>query len=302
MHDLHLPRLSRDDLLPPEPAGMGRGLLLALAAHVLLMIAIAFGVHWNSSDPAGVEAELWSAVPQIAAQRSAPPEPEPEPAPPPKPEPRPVPKPVEAPPPPKPLPDPQIAIEKEKARQEKLKEEKRREEEKEKAEKAKREKAEQQKREEAKKLEEKKLEEKKLEEKKLAEKKKQDAAKAQAQAEAQREAQLKRILNQAGADNGSPGGRDSQTSGASSSYAGRIRAAVEPNITLTNELNGNPTAEVEVRQGPDGTILGKRLVKSSGVTEWDEAVLRAVDKTQKLPRDIDGRVISPVIIAFKPRK
>ena len=144
MHDLHLPRLSRDDLLPPEPAGMGRGLLLALAAHVLLMIAIAFGVHWNSSDPAGVEAELWSAVPQIAAQRSAPPEPEPEPAPPPKPEPRPVPKHVEAPPPPKPLPDPQIAIEKEKARQEKLKEEKRREEEK--AEKAKREKAEQQKR------------------------------------------------------------------------------------------------------------------------------------------------------------
>lgn len=289
MHDLHLPRLSRDDLLPPEPAGMGRGLLLALAAHVLLMIAIAFGVHWNSSDPAGVEAELWSAVPQIAAQRSAPPEPEPEPAPPPKPEPRPVPKHVEAPPPPKPLPDPQIAIEKEKARQERLKEEKRREEEKEKAEKAKREKAEQQKREEAKKLEE-----KKLEEKRLAEKKKQDAAKARSD-ELYR-AQMERMRKQL------PGGKSDQTSGgASSSYAGRILAAVKPNITFTDEVSGNPTAEVEVRQSEDGTILGSRLVKSSGVRAWDEAVLRAVEKTQKLPRDIDGNVVSPVIIEFKPK-
>ena len=305
MHDLHLPGLNRDDLLPRQPEGMGRGLILALVAHVLLVIAIAFNVHWNSSDPAGREAELWSTVPQVAAQRSAPPEPEPQPEPPPKPEPKPVPKPVEAPPPPKPLPDPQIAIDKEKARQDKLKEEKRREEEQ-----VKREKAEHQKREEAKKLDEKKqleekrqLEERKLEEKKLAEKKKQDAAKAQAQADAQREAQLKRILAQAGAENGSPAGKSAQsTGGASSSYAGRIRAAVEPNITFTSELSGNPAAEVEVRQGPDGTILGSRLVKSSGVREWDEAVLRAVDKTQKLPRDIDGRVISPVIMTFRPNK
>jgi len=288
MHDLHLPGLNRDDLLPRQPAGMGRGLMLALVAHVLLVIAIALNVHWNSSDPAGVEAELWSAVPQVAAQRSTPPEPEPEPAT--KPEPRPVPKPVEAPPPPKPLPDPQIAIDKEKARQEKLKEEKRREEEQ-----VKRDKAEHQKREEAKKLEE-----KKLEEKKLSEKKKQEAAKA-AQAEAQHQAHLERIRKLTGGnDNGSPGGKDTQTSGASSSYAGRIHAAVKPNIMFSSELNGHPTAEVEVRQGPDGTILGSRLVKSSGVKEWDAAVLRAVEKTQKLPRDIDGRVPDPsVIITFR---
>jgi len=94
MHDLHLPGLNRDDLLPRQPEGMGRGLILALVAHVLLVIAIAFNVHWNSSDPAGMEAELWSTVPQVAAQRSAPPEPEPQPEPPPKPEPKPVPKPV----------------------------------------------------------------------------------------------------------------------------------------------------------------------------------------------------------------
>lgn len=294
MQDMQHPVLNRDDLLPRPPAGMGKGLMLAIAAHVLLVIAITFSVNWSSSDPAGVEAELWSAVPQIAARGETPVEPPPAPEPPkpePKPEPKPVAKPVEAPPPPKPAPDPQIAIEKEKARKEKLqkeKEEKLRE---------------QQEQERKEKLEKQKAEDKKAEEKKLAEKKKQDAARQQAQLDKQRQEQLDRIMKQAGgAANGSPSGQGAVTSGPSSTYAGRIRGAIEPNITFTSELNGNPTAEVEVRQGPDGTITGSRLVKSSGVKEWDDAVLRAVDKTQKLPRDIDGRVISPIILTFRPNK
>lgn len=291
--------IERDDLLPRRPPGMGKGLVLAIVAHVLLVVAIAFSVNWSSSDPAGVEAELWSAVPQVAAQRAA--AIEPEPAPPPKPEPpRPEPR-VEPPPPaPKPAPDPQIAIEKErkeKARQEKEREAERREQER--KEQERREKAEQQREAERKKAEQKKAEDRKAEEKRLAEKKRQDAAR-QAQLDAQRDAQLKRIMAQAGADNGSPSGRGAVTSGPSSTYGGRIRAAVEPNITFFGSIAGNPVAEVEVRQSPDGTITGARLVKSSGVKEWDDAVLRAVEKTQKLPRDVDGRVISPVIIAFRP--
>ena len=294
MQDTHLPGAHRDDLLPSPPAGMGRGLLLALGAHVLLIAALTFSVNWNSSDPAGVEAELWAAVPQIAAQKIDAVEPEPVPVPPkpaPQPEP-PPPKPVEA-PPPKPAPDPQIAIEKEKekARKEKeLKEEQQRE--KQEKEKKRLEKLAEDKREKEAEQREKQL---------LADKKKQEAAR-QAKLDAQRDAQLKRILAQAGAQNGSPGGTAAQTAGPSSTYGGRIRAAVEPNITLTTELNGNPTAEVEVRQAPDGTITGRRLVKSSGVREWDDAVLRAIDKTERLPRDIDGRVISPVTIVFRPNK
>jgi colicin import membrane protein len=42
-------------------------------------------------------------------------------------------------------------------------------------------------------------------------------------------------------------------------------------------------------------------VRSSGVQSWDEAVLRALDKTDALPRDVDGRVPSPVIIGFRPK-
>jgi colicin import membrane protein len=76
---------------------------------------------------------------------------------------------------------------------------------------------------------------------------------------------------------------------------------VRPNIVFSDDIAGNPKAEVEVRTSPDGTIVGKKLVRSSGVKAWDEAVLRALDKTEVLPRDTDGRVPSPVVIEFKPK-
>jgi colicin import membrane protein len=58
---------------------------------------------------------------------------------------------------------------------------------------------------------------------------------------------------------------------------------------------------VEVRASPDGTIVARKLIQSSGVKAWDEAVLRAIDKTEVLPRDTDGRVPSPLEISFRPK-
>ncbi|RYF74479.1 MAG: TonB C-terminal domain-containing protein, partial [Comamonadaceae bacterium] len=57
---------------------------------------------------------------------------------------------------------------------------------------------------------------------------------------------------------------------------------------------GNPAAEFEIRTSPDGTIVGTpRLIKSSGNPAWDEAALRAIQRTEVMPRDTDGRVPSP---------
>ncbi|HWP19470.1 MAG TPA: TonB C-terminal domain-containing protein [Burkholderiaceae bacterium] len=42
-------------------------------------------------------------------------------------------------------------------------------------------------------------------------------------------------------------------------------------------------------------------MKQSGNAEWDQAVMRAIDKTQTLPRDENGRVPSPIVITFRPR-
>jgi colicin import membrane protein len=92
-----------------------------------------------------------------------------------------------------------------------------------------------------------------------------------------------------------------RSAGPSDSYAGRIRARVRPNIVFTDDIAGNPTAEVEVRMAPDGTITSSKIVKSSGVKSWDNAVLRALDRTETLPRDVDGRVHTPLIIEFRPK-
>jgi colicin import membrane protein len=56
-----------------------------------------------------------------------------------------------------------------------------------------------------------------------------------------------------------------------------------------------------VQMAPDGTITSRRLIKPSGIASWDQAVLRALDKTQVLPRDIDGRVHTPLLIEFRPK-
>ncbi|RYF35984.1 MAG: protein TolA, partial [Comamonadaceae bacterium] len=40
---------------------------------------------------------------------------------------------------------------------------------------------------------------------------------------------------------------------------------------------------------------------SSGSPAWDEAVQRALERTGSLPRDVDGRVPSPVVIGFRPQ-
>jgi colicin import membrane protein len=58
---------------------------------------------------------------------------------------------------------------------------------------------------------------------------------------------------------------------------------------------------VEVRTAPDGTIVGRKVLKSSGSKAWDEAVLKAIDKTEVLPRDTDGRVPPALVITFRPR-
>lgn len=120
--------------------------------------------------------------------------------------------------------------------------------------------------------------------------------------EALREENLKRMQGLAGATGGSTStGTALRSAGPSDSYAGRVRARVRPNIVFTDDISGNPTAEVEVRMAPDGTITSSKIVKSSGVKSWDNAVLRALDKTETLPRDVDGSVHTPLIIEFRPK-
>ena len=70
---------------------------------------------------------------------------------------------------------------------------------------------------------------------------------------------------------------------------------------IERSADGKTVERRVVRTAPDGTIVGRRLTKSSGVTSWDEAVLKAIDKTEVLPRDVDGTVWTPMTIIFRPK-
>ena len=301
------------EFAPPPPRDGARSFGLAVLVHLLLVAALTWGIQWNNSDTSvAVEAELWSALPTPAAPRAVEPDPPP-----------PAPQAAPEPPPPKVTPKPtppaaqreaQLAIEREKNKKleqdKKLEEERQKRKDKELKEKKEKEKLEKEKLEKEKqaKLNKEKLEREKLEKDKKEKAKQQKAeqeAKERADAkrlEAERQTNLQRIAGMAGATGGpSDTGSALKASGPSASYAGRIRGKVKPNIVFGDDIPGNPMAEVEVKCAPDGTILSKRVIQTSGHKSWDDAVIKALEKTEKLPLDTDGRVPSVMVISFRPK-
>jgi len=294
------------ELAPPPAQGLGRSLSLALVVHLLLLIALTWGIQWQNMDntPA-VEAELWSALPKAAAPPPPPPAPEPTPEPPPPP---PAPKVKPTPPPPSRDADIAIAKQKKAEQEQKLVQEqlklKKQNEQKEQAlelqrqrEKEKLAQVQREKKEQA--LKEQK--DRKDKERKAQEAK--SAAQDERKLQAMRDENLRRMAGMAGAT-GSPNasGDAMRASGPSPSYGGRIIARVKPNIVFNpDDVSGNPVAEVEVRTAPDGKIMSRKLIKSSGNKAWDEAVIKALDKTDTLPRDTDGTIPTMMVLGFKPR-
>ncbi len=135
---------------------------------------------------------------------------------------------------------------------------------------------------------------------------KQAKAKADAEAKAKREAASNAARNSelarlkalagggtAGATGGGVGNAAGSGAGsggkASPGYSDKVRRRVKPNIIFAGDTDGNPAAVVAVRLAPDGSILSKRLAKSSGNSDWDNAVLRGVERSDPLPRDEDGK-------------
>ncbi len=252
----------RPDARPPQHEDWGTGVTISVIAHLTLIGALVWGLHWRSSPvEATASAELWSAVPEAAAPPpvEAPPPPAPVPPPPPveapkppdiviekipepkkpeKPKPEPPPKPVKVEPPkPTPAPPPPLPPKD------------------------------------------------KLDAKQLAK---------------LHDENLKRMMGQMDAPANATG-TAARDSGPSASYAGRIIARLRPNVVLTDSVPGNPAVEVEIHCAPDGTIIGRRITKSSGSQAWDDAVLRAIDRTGTLPRDTNGKALDTIPIIWRPQ-
>jgi len=274
---------------PKAEDTLGLGSALALAAHLLLVAALALGVNWRTHTPEVAEAEIWSEVPLAVAPaaESPPPQPVEETPPPPPPpvaqaEPEPAPEPLAEIPsapvpkakPKKDKPVPPVA--KVEPKPPKPKKEK---------------------------------PPKEVFEPPVVAKKPPKAVPvppstpptptlSSAEREAQRKAAMQRMMKDLGTL-----GTSEHAAGPSAGYIGKLRARIIPNITfLMDEGSGNPTAFVEIRCAPDGTILSRRLLDSSGSPAWDKAVLDGIEKTRSLPLDEKGRLPDTVFqIGISPR-
>jgi colicin import membrane protein len=289
---------------------------MALGVHALLVLALTWGVAWQQTQQAAAfDVELWSDIPIAAAPPPEPvaePKPEPEPLPTPEPEPEPEPP---APPPPEPEPAgptaADIALEKQRV-QEELEQRRAQQLAKEKADEAlkdkkakekaaqlAKDKAAKEKAAKEKAAKEKAAKEKAAKEKAAKEKAEQLARQEKTLKDKLRQEQLARLSSMAGTAGQT--GEAARASGPSANYAGKVVGAIRPNIVFTDVVQGNPAAEVEVITNPAGDIVGRKLRTSSGSPAWDDAVLRAIDRTGALPRDTNGRVPSPMLIRFRPK-
>jgi colicin import membrane protein len=271
---------------PRAADGWGPGLMLAIGVHLMLVAALALGVQWKISNPDPIEAEIWSEIPRAAEPEATQPPP-PAPAPEVPPTPTPAPEPVKVEPAPEPVPEVVVAKVPPKKKEEPKK-----------------------KRKEPveifdstppKPSSKDKTPPKPVESKPAktppskvtaVDTKAQEAA----EREAQRQANIKRMLSDAGTV-----GSGAKAAGPTAAYAGRIKARIKPNIVFTEEVSGNPAALVEVRCAPDGRIMSRKLLESSGIAAWDEAVLRAVDRTETLPPNEEGKVPGVIQLYFKPK-
>ena len=300
---------SRTSFDPPPPRGHRRAFALALLVHVLLILALAWGLRWKKdTQDMAVEAELWAATAQAAAPQPA--QVQPPPPPPPVVQPHPAPAPE-----PKPVPQvnddqarqAELALEQQKKREEARRQEDERQRQ---AAAARAKAAAQQAAAEA--------AQKAAAQKAAAAKAAELRALADREAKettARRQARMRDLTALASADQAGMAnptfsgqsktsrGNSSRSAGPSAGYAARVRQAVFSNISNSdlNNIPGNPYVVVEVRCMPDGTITDRRLYTSSGVRSWDETALRAIDRTRVLPRDVDGRAPCPFTIGFHPQ-
>ena len=293
--------------VPKEPGGI-RAAVLAIAVHLALLVFFWIGIDWQSETPVAIKAEIWD----MQAREAAPVAPEPEPVTQPKPEPEPKPEVKEEvkPDPEPPQPKVDIALEQEKKRKEEERKQKLAQQEKEKKEKLEKEKAEAERKklaEEKKKEEQKKAEaeKKKLEQQKAeAEKKrKQQEAADQKRRDQARAEEMRRLTGAIGSGGTGQAEKSTGSGRADASYLQKIGARIRSNTTFNvpEGLAGNPAAEFDVELLPDGSLRGVRLRKSSGLPGFDDAVKRAIERSQPFPADNSGKVPGRFTVIHKPK-
>ncbi|NIF50624.1 cell envelope integrity protein TolA [Burkholderia sp. Ax-1724] len=326
-------------LQPPRERGTGRAFAFALVMHALLGFFLYHGIQWQNSTPEGAEAELWTEVPDSAIPRPVPPPPAPvAPAPPVRDEQADIAlqekkrQQQEA------ARAAQLAEqqrqqklkeqqEADAKRQQELAAEQaaqlaaqkaaklKQQQQQQQADRLKQQQlAEQQKQQQLKEQQEQQQKQAQAEAQKKADAEKAAKAKAQADAAAQakkqldseRRARLAQMQGMAGPTGSSGNGLGKSGTGsgsggnaASPGYADKVRRVVRPNISWGGETEGLETV-ISVRCSPTGTLLSATVSRSSGNAAWDAAALRAVQRSDPMPLDVNGKTPESFLITLRP--
>jgi colicin import membrane protein len=138
-----------------------------------------------------------------------------------------------------------------------------------------------------------------------AEKKKRAQAAEEAKAAEQRRIEdLSRMTAQAAGSGGNGEAARSQGAArADAGYAAKVGGKIKSNtiFNVPDELANNPAVEYSVDLLPDGSVRSIRKLKGSGVPGFDEAVKRAIEKSQPFPPDKSGRAPSGFTVSHKPK-
>jgi len=264
----------------PDP-GRFFSALLAAAVHLLLLAVLLLGVRWQSRPPEAVVVELWREPPPPPVQVQPKPEPVPVPAPviePPKPEPviekpdiavkepPPKPKPEVVKPKPVPKPEPKLKPEPKPKPEPKAK-------------------PQPQVKAEAK---------PRPRDDEMQKRMREELAREQLALQTERERQA--IKDQLARDASAVRNKGLDQ------YIALIRAKVQGNWILPPDLKGNPEAIFKVVQLPTGEVLDVKLVRSSGIRAYDQAVERAILKSSPLPKPPNEALFSRELeLRFRPR-
>ena len=88
-----------------------------------------------------------------------------------------------------------------------------------------------------------------------------------------------------------------------SAYKTKVINRIRPYINIPSNLVGNPTAQVIVRISSSMEIIWIKLIKSSGNTEYDQSILRTIQKMGQfppLPANTDQTAFRSMTLTFRP--
>ncbi|MCS7100721.1 MAG: TonB C-terminal domain-containing protein [Burkholderiaceae bacterium] len=137
----------------------------------------------------------------------------------------------------------------------------------------------------------------------LADLLKKQEAREREQREKLRQAEAERILAQMAADRAA--GASQPAAGGSArdaEYRERLAALIRSRIVYAVPEGTAPSvyADVQVELLPSGEVAAIRFLKPSGLPGYDEAVERAIRRTDPFPRKPDGTIDRTIVIRFRP--